>query len=105
MMISEIPSAFQSKVRLAVVAALLTGPQSFKSLKALTEATDGNLGRQLEILEEERILSVEKNIAGRRVNSTYSLTPEGRRLFTEYIQLLQDLMDAAGEAACGAKEA
>ena len=28
MMISEIPSVFQSKVRLAVVAALLTGPKS-----------------------------------------------------------------------------
>lgn len=104
MMISEIPSVFQSKVRLAVVAALLTGPKSFKSLKTITEATDGNLGRQLEILEEEHIISVEKSIAGRRVNSTYSLTPAGRRLFTEYIQLLQDLMDAAGDT-CGAKEA
>ena len=105
MMISEIPSAFQSKVRLAVVAALLTGPQSFKSLKALTEATDGNLGRQLEILEEERIISVEKSIAGRRVNSRYSLTPPGRRLFSEYIRLLQDLMDAAADTACSEKEA
>lgn len=104
MTISEIPVAFQSKVRLAVVAALLTGPQSFKSLKAVTEATDGNLGRQLEILEDAHIISVKKNTAGRRVNSTYSLTSAGKRLFSEYIQLLQDLMDAAGDA-CGAKEA
>ena len=102
MNLSEIPSAFQSKVRLAVVAALLTGPQSFKSLKSITEATDGNLGRQLEILEEEHIISVEKNLTGRRVNSSYSLTPEGRRLFSEYIRLLQDLMDAAGAAPDGA---
>ena len=98
MNLSDIPSAFQSKVRLAVIAALLTGPQSFKSLKTITGATDGNLGRQLEILEAEHIISIEKSIAGRRVNSSYSLTPEGRRLFSEYIRLLQDLMDAAGEA-------
>ena len=98
MNLSDIPSAFQSRVRLAVVAALLTGPQSFKSLKTVTEATDGNLGRQLEILEEEHIISVEKTITGRRVNSSYTLTPEGKRLFSEYIRLLQGLMDAAGEA-------
>lgn len=98
MNLSDIPSAFQSRVRLAVVAALLTGPQTFKSLKSITGATDGNLGRQLEILEEELILSVEKNVAGRRVNSSYSLTSEGKRLFSEYIRLLQGLMDAAGEA-------
>ena len=98
MNLSDMPSAFQSRVRLAVVAALLTGPQSFKSLKTVTEATDGNLGRQLEILEEEHIISVEKTITGRRVNSSYTLTPEGKRLFSEYIRLLQGLMDAAGEA-------
>ena len=102
MTLSDIPSAFQSKLRLAVVAALLTGPQSFKSLKTVTEATDGNLGRQLEILEEEGIIAVEKTAVGRRVGSTYTLTPEGRRLFSEYIRLLQDLMDAAGKAESGA---
>ena len=99
MTLSDIPSAFQSRLRLAVVAALLTGPQSFKSLKTVTEATDGNLGRQLEILEEAHIVSVEKSIAGRRVNSTYILTPEGRRLFSAYIRMLQELLDAAGEDA------
>lgn len=103
MNLSEIPSAFQSKVRLAVVAALLTGPQSFKSLKTVTKATDGNLGRQLEILEAEHIISVEKRIAGRRVNSLYSMTPEGKQLFSAYIRLLQGMLDAAGDA--GVKEA
>ena len=40
MMISEIPSVFQSKVRLAVVAALLTGPKSFKSPRRPTATSD-----------------------------------------------------------------
>ena len=102
MTLSDIPSAFQSKVRLAVVAALLTGPRSFKSLRDLTGATDGNLGRQLEILDEAGILTVEKTLVGRRANSTYSLTEEGRRLFSAYIRLLQDILDAAGEAPGGA---
>ena len=101
MTLSDIPSAFQSKVRLAVVAALLTGPQSFKSLKTVTEATDGNLGRQLEILEEEQIIAVEKSIVGRRVNSTYSLTEHGKRLFSEYIRLLQGFLDGAAQADAG----
>ena len=102
MTLSDIPAAFQSKLRLAIVAALLGGPQSFKSLKTVTGATDGNLGRQLEILEAEHIIAVEKTLVGRRSGSSYSLTPEGRRLFSAYIQLLQDILDAAGEAPGGA---
>lgn len=102
MTLSDIPSAFQSRLRLAVVAALLTGPQSFKSLKTVTGATDGNLGRQLEVLEEEHVISAEKTLVGRRSGSSYSLTEEGRRLFSDYIRLLQDILDAAGEAPGGA---
>lgn len=95
MNLADIPSVFQSKVRLAVIASLLTGPQTFKSLKTVTKTTDGNLGRQLEILEQKQIISVQKNIVGRRVNSTYSLTPHGKSLFSEYIQLLQGFLDGS----------
>ena len=47
----EIPAAFQSRLRLAIVAALMTGPKDFTTLTKLTDATPGNLGKQLELLE------------------------------------------------------
>ena len=47
----EIPTAFQSRLRLGVVAALMTGPKDFTTLTKLTDATPGNLGKQMELLE------------------------------------------------------
>lgn len=44
MEINAIPEAFQTKLRLAVLSALLTGEKNFRELKGITEATDGNLG-------------------------------------------------------------
>lgn len=93
MNLSDIPSAFQSKLRLAVVAALLSGPKSFKQLRELTESTDGNLGRQLELLREAGLVQAEK--LGTR--SDFSLTQQGRELFAEYVQLLQSLLGGAQE--------
>lgn len=52
MEINAIPEVFQSKLRLALLSALLTGTKNFRELKSITEATDGNLGAQLKKLEE-----------------------------------------------------
>ena len=56
MELSQIPAAFHSKLRLAVIAALLSGPKNFRALQDLTGATPGNLGKQLELLEAEGYL-------------------------------------------------
>ena len=75
MELSQIPAAFHSKLRLAVIAALLSGPKNFRALQDLTGATPGNLGKQLEVLEAEGYLRSEKAFVGRRPNTTYTLLP------------------------------
>lgn len=102
MELSQIPSAFQSRLRLAVVAALLTGPKNFRTLQDLTGATPGNLGKQLEQLEGEGFLASKKEFVGRRPNTTYRLLPYGREQFTQYVALLESLLaGAAGEEEPG----
>ena len=54
MELSQIPAALQSRLRLSVIAALLSGSKKFRTLQDLTGATAGNLGKQLEQLEELR---------------------------------------------------
>ena len=95
MELSQIPSAFQSRLRLAVVAALLTGPKNFRTLQDLTGATPGNLGKQLEQLEGEDFLASKKEFVGRRPNTTYRLLPYGREQFTQYVALLESLLAGA----------
>lgn len=97
MELSQIPSAFQSRLRLAVVAALLTGPKNFRTLQDLTGATPGNLGKQLEQLEREGFLVSKKEFVGRRPNTTYRLLPHGREQFAQYVALLESLLAGAAE--------
>ena len=92
MELNQIPAAFQSRLRLSVIAALLTGPQNFRALQDLTGATPGNLGKQLEVLEEDGFIQSKKEFVGRRPNTTYTLLPYGREQFTEYVTLLETVL-------------
>lgn len=96
MELHEIPAAFQSRLRLAVVAALMTGPKDFTTLTKLTEATPGNLGKQLELLESDGFLSCRRELLGRRPRSTYQLTEAGRESFLAYVRMLEKVV--GGEA-------
>ena len=97
MELSQIPAALQSRLRLSVIAALLSGPKKFRTLQDLTGATAGNLGKQLEQLEEEGYLDSKKEFVGRRPNTTYRLLPYGREQFTPYVALLESLLAQAEE--------
>jgi len=95
MELDQIPSAFQSRLRLSVIAALLTGPQNFRALQDLTGATPGNLGKQLELLEGEGYIQSKKEFVGRRPNTTYTLLPFGRDQFAQYVALLESVLAQA----------
>ena len=75
MELSQIPAALQSRLRLSVIAALLSGPKKFRTLQDLTGATAGNLGKQLEQLEEEGYLDSKKEFVGRRPQYHLSSAP------------------------------
>ena len=90
--INTIPEAFQTKLRLAVLSSLLTGPRSFKELKVITAATDGNLGIQLNKLSDLGYLTIEKAFVNNKPQTTYTITEFGRRQFKEYVELLERLL-------------
>ena len=92
MELHEIPAVFQSRLRLAVVAALMTGPKDFTTLTKLTDSTPGNLGKQMELLEAEGFLTCRKELRGRRPRSTYALTETGRETFRAYVQMLERIV-------------
>ena len=97
MELSQIPAALQSRLRLSVIAALLSGPKKFRTLQDLTGATAGNLGKQLEQLEEEGYLDIKKELVCRRPNTTYRLLPYVLEQFTQYVALLESLLAQAEE--------
>lgn len=92
MEINKIPVAFIVKLRLSIISALIVGDKTFKQLKILTEATAGNLGAQLEKLEEWGYIVVIKEFKNKRSLSTYSLTEKGIKEFKEYVEMLNSIV-------------
>ena len=91
MELNNIPDIFSNKLRLAILAALVMEPKTFRDLKEITLATDGNLG-QLSKLEECGAIFINKEFVKRKPQTTYELTDVGRTAFKEYVDLLDRII-------------
>lgn len=90
--INSIPDIFQSKLRIAIVSCLMTGEKTFKEVKELTGATDGNLSVHLTKLEESGHIKIYKDFFNNKPRTRYNLTDKGRKEFTDYVNLLDNLL-------------
>ena len=97
MEINTIPEAFQTKLRLAILSALLTGKKNFKELKMITSATDGNLGIQIKKLNELGYIAIEKAFVNNKPQTTCTITEYGRLQFKEYVEMLENFLKQSKE--------
>jgi DNA-binding MarR family transcriptional regulator len=80
-------------LRLAVLSLLAAVDHAdFRWLREKTGSTDGNLGSNLSRLEEARYVTVTKRFIEKKPNSTYRLTPSGRKALAGYIKALKTLL-------------
>ncbi len=92
MNIQNIPKAFSVALRLKIITALVRSSRTFKELREITQATQGNLSVQLTKLEEWGYLSSEKVIEKKKTRSTYTITEYGLQQFEAYVCLLQSVL-------------
>ena len=64
----------------------------FNSLKELLQITDGNLASHIKALEKEEYVSVNKTFIGRKPNTQYAVTKQGRDAFKKHLQALENLI-------------
>lgn len=64
----------------------------FTQLKELLGVTDGNLASHVKALESEGYIIVEKQFIGKKPNTRYKATIEGRKAFTAHIDALEKLI-------------
>ena len=90
-------------VRLKIMSALKVLPASeqieFVRLKAIVNATEGNLGAHITTLEEAGYVAVQKDFIGKRPRTRVALTKQGRRAFEDYVSYLRDIIDTEPKAA------
>jgi DNA-binding MarR family transcriptional regulator len=94
--IPDFDRLIHERTRLAIVSALaVNATLSFNELKAILNATDGNVSVHARKLEEAGYLACRKSFEGRMPRTEYSLTPEGRRAFEKYIEHMEAVVRAA----------
>lgn len=93
MILANFNKAFESKARLGIMSVLLVNDAiSFTGLKEMLDLTDGNLATHLRTLEDAGYVSMQKEFIGRKPNTTYSVTPAGRKAFDEHLNVLEQLI-------------
>lgn len=64
----------------------------FNTLKELLGVTDGNLASHTKALENENYIKIEKQFIGKKPNTKYSATSNGKKAFQEHIEALEKLI-------------
>lgn len=89
----DLNKAFESRIRLGIMSALMVNDYvDFNALKELLELTDGNLASHTRALEQLAYVRVEKSFQGRKPNTRYAVTPEGRLAFEQHIAALEKII-------------
>jgi len=92
----ELNPVIHGKLRLALLSLLVSVEEAeFTWLRAKTGSTDGNLGAQLQKLEEAGYVLVEKKFVQRKPQTLYRMTEKGRGALSEYVQSLKQLLGTA----------
>ena len=91
--IQNINKAFDHRIRLGIMSVLMVNESAdFSTLKELLGVTDGNLASHAKALELENYISVEKQFIGKKPNTSYRASKEGRKAFQEHIEAFEQLI-------------
>ena len=94
----NINKAFDHRIRLGIMSILMVNEYAeFNLLKELLQVTDGNLASHIKALEKVEYIKIEKQFIGRKPNTRYSATKEGRIAFKSHIAALEKIISKQKE--------
>jgi DNA-binding MarR family transcriptional regulator len=64
----------------------------FNTLKELLNLSDGNLASHIKALEEVNYITVNKRFIGKKPNTTYSASRQGKKAFNVHLKELEALI-------------
>ena len=89
----QLDRVIHEKGRLAIMSMLAASPElAFTELRDALNMTDGNLTTHIRTLQEAGYVSVSKSYANNRPLTTCSLTAAGKKAFSSYIDLLEQIL-------------
>ena len=89
----EYNTKYKQSIRLGIMSILVVNDAAdFNMLKELLGVTDGNLASHTKALELQNYIFIEKKFIGKKTNTTYKLTNEGKIAFKNHIDALEKLI-------------
>mgnify|MGYP000395048512 CR=1 FL=1 len=91
--IHQLDKAFENRIRLGVMSVLVVNDWvEFNELKRLLEVTDGNLASHIAALEKKGFVEVRKQFVGKKPNTSFQVTKEGKDAFADHLNALEQLL-------------
>ncbi|MDP4764262.1 MAG: transcriptional regulator [Salibacteraceae bacterium] len=95
--IDQLDKAFESRVRLGLMSVLAVNDWvEFGELKQLLDVTDGNLASHVSALEKKGFIEVRKKFVGKKPNTSFAATKQGKEAFANHINALEQLLKSQG---------
>lgn len=95
MSFDDLNPLLHSQLRLAIMSLLISVEKAdYKFIKEKTEASSGNISVQIGKLEEAGYLEVTKTFKNKKPNTSYTITQKGVEAFEEYVNNIQQYLDA-----------
>jgi DNA-binding MarR family transcriptional regulator len=90
---SQLNKAFESRVRMGVMAVLVVNQWvPYGELKDVLQLTDGNLASHISALEKLNYIEVKKEFVGKKPQTSYKVTKEGKQAFQEHLGGLEKMI-------------
>jgi DNA-binding MarR family transcriptional regulator len=91
--IGKLDDVIHGRLRLGIMAYLASAEVAdFNELKAVLDATQGNLSVHLRKLEDAGYVGIEKSFLGRKPLTRVRITPAGRKAFAGYLDAIGKLV-------------
>ncbi|MFZ4796526.1 MAG: winged helix-turn-helix domain-containing protein [Bacteroidia bacterium] len=92
--IDNLNKAFENRIRLGIMSVLMVNDKvDFNNMKELLNLTDGNLASHITGLEKQGYISVSKQFVGKKPNTTFEVTKEGKIAFKLHLNALEKLIN------------
>jgi len=92
--INGLHKEFENRIKLGIMSVLMVNESiDFNELKEILEVTDGNLASHLSALENKNMIIVKKQFIGKKPNTSYSATTNGKTSFQEHLQALENIIN------------
>jgi DNA-binding MarR family transcriptional regulator len=92
-LIAGINKSFENRIRLGIMSIIMVNDWvDFGELKETLGVTDGNLASHITALEKEKYIQVRKAFIGKKPNTSFQATSEGKQAFQAHLNALEALI-------------